>query len=274
MWIVAMWMGCAPKVQAPDLPDEPDFDALINQFETPTGTLDSDASERLKDWLLADGGVAFLGSSILLQNIIPELTAQLGGSFMGGGNLSDIPLTGDGWIRATLPCHNTMDIDAAFLQVHARYTEVGINPNMWGNATQCNWAQWGITLDASLAMVLDLPLDFLDTSSSSDRVMLAWDGEGNVGDYGFDMTYVAKLQSDRVYTIWTDEAGTFVIDLPNLDAAFLEDLQDIASIEEALEDLQALSLGIDTAEGRWECMLIEARCVGRDGIIVDEVLSW
>ena len=55
----------------------------------------------------------FLGSSILLQNLIPNIIEQLSGSFTDGTNLAELPLEGDGWIRATLPCHTTKDIDEA-----------------------------------------------------------------------------------------------------------------------------------------------------------------
>ena len=46
-----------------------------------------------------------------------------GGSFTDGTNLAELPLEGDGWIRATLPCHTTKDIEEAFLQVHSVYRE-------------------------------------------------------------------------------------------------------------------------------------------------------
>lgn len=271
-WLL-IW-ACAPKINEPTIPEQPDFQALSEQLNEPSGIFTSEVSERLKDWLLQEGGVAFLGSSILLQNLIPNLVEQLSGSFTDGTSLSDLPLEGDGWIRATLPCHRTKDIEDAFVQVHSLYTEDGLSPNMWGQAQQCVWNQWGVSLDADLSLVLDLPLAFLDNAESRNTVLLGWDGQGSVGDWDFDMRYTAKLQEERVYTLWEDSSGSFVIDIPNLDAELLTDLQSMDSIESALEELQVLSLGIDTAEGRWECVLIEARCVGRDGGIVDEVLSW
>lgn len=267
-------LACAPKVNEPTIPEQPDFQALSDQLNDPSGVLTSDVAERLKDWLLEDGGVAFLGSSILLQNLIPSFVEQLSGSFTDGTTLSELPLDGDGWIRATLPCHTSKDIDAAFLQVHSLYTEEGLSPNMWGRAQQCSWNQWGIELDADLSLVLDLPLPFLDNKDPLNTVLLEWDGDGSVGNWDFDMRYIAKLQEERVYTLWEDTSGSFVIDIPNLDAEFLTDLQSVDSIEGALEQVQMLSLGIDTVEGRWECVLVDFRCVGRDGAIVDEVLSW
>ena len=274
MNLLLLTLSCAPQVNEPSLPEQPDFQELWEQLNEPSGILTADVSERLKEWLLDEGGVAFLGSSILLQNLIPNIIEQLSGSFTDGTNLAELPLEGDGWIRATLPCHTTKDIDEAFLQVHSLYTENGLSPNMWGEARQCTWEQWGIELNAELSMVLDLPLSFLDNSDVDDTVLLGWDGQGSVGEWGFDMRYTAKLQEERVYTLWSDTSGSFVIDIPNLDVELLTDLQSMDSIESALDELQILSLGVDTVEGRWECVLVEARCVGRDGLIVDEVLTW
>ena len=74
-------------------------------------------------------------------------------------------------------------------------------------------------LNAELSMVLG-PLSFLDNSDVNIAVLLGWDGQGSVGEWGFDMRYTAKLQEERVYTLWSDTSRSKrfqnkVFDIPN-----------------------------------------------------------
>jgi hypothetical protein len=265
-------LGCAPSADPEEPPIPPNIIERAEVFFQPTGTLTENNLDDINEWLLTDGGMALLGSNVVLNYVLPStlgsLNEGLGVDQNGNEEITfeDLAIEGDGWLRLTQPCGAEENKN---IVLSTLFSTNGFDPRFFGSANQCEFPDYDLQFGGELSFLLPLEIPFVDTTiwSGEDGAWMFFDGNMDVYGYELSSKFDVMLDSElRSKILWKKNNKTFVVTIPdfqNIDIDF-----ENFNIED-LEEIKKVGIEIATEEGIWNCIFLERICEGPNNQSID-----
>lgn len=153
-WCVAATLGalCACTAPAFEKPQPPDMRALLQRYESPTGSFDPDDAEVLA------AAVTLFGQVVGDTDVVARVTDFLGAVVEPitaiqprepeepdtGSEPFELSLRADGYLVATRICPgwtlpSVVDADNGLARVTVTFSEAGLDPVVWGTLEDCRY---------------------------------------------------------------------------------------------------------------------------------------
>ena len=264
-------VGCR-NAEPPEAPEAPAMERVALSFEDPRGRLDEEGATALGRWLLGgEGFSSFFAATFLGELILPiwlqganEGGAELSGDERDGSEANTgesleeapppRPLSGEGWMRLTLPCADPPAAGA--LRFQALFSLEGISPILWGSAEGCSWPD-ALSLSGDIAFFLPrqgAPFELVSWSGPA-KIWLDFSGALTWSGGSLAGAIAASFDDETTQLLWEEGTRRFTLSIPRLT---LEELADPATLAQ-------LPIEVLTEEGVWRCILEESSCTGPDG---------
>ena len=271
--------GCFSPKDTPPPPKPPQMQSIAKSFENPQGKLTADVALELSNWLFEEGGIILISAGILLDQVLPSLVSTISSdssSDMMNADESDeptssedvsLPFNGKGWLKLTLPCTDDFSEDAPAspdeqISIKAIFSAAGLQPTLWGEASQCNWSNSGLTVSGTIAFFLPTygppfaPIEWSGPNAvwlTVDGDLTLDDGESTQSLSGSNQMMFSESESQ---ILWTHTNVEFVIVIPRID---ITEGFDLSTLSE-LSDIKVI-----TGEGTWQCSFDELQCTNPEG---------
>jgi len=275
MLISFFFLSCAPKIETEAAPTPPNIIEIAEEFSTPKGVLSSNALLEINDWIVGEGGIALIGATLLFQHLLPLAFGELEKGLQDDSEeneaendnpLTELPLEGDGWLRLTLPCSH-QDISVSNIIFQSLFSTDGLDPRLWGSATECSFEEVNFNINADIAFLLPFHSPMINSSvwAGEEGQWLSFSGEFAFSDYLLNTDFTVMMDPENLIRIlWKKEDLRFVITAPLL----TED--GLAIAMDNVEEIQELGITIHTEEGEWNCSFLQKSCDGPS----NHLISW
>jgi hypothetical protein len=206
----------------------------------------------LIDWAISSGGIGAAVGLTIGEVLLSQWLAPLS-SMEGQGESEMIPtlegLQIDGWAQLTLPCTR------GELSFSLLLSEAGIEPVMWGEMSQCEYPELGLTMDGSITLFMPRFSGIFSAGGWADNepngIWLWLEGTMAIDDFSAEVDTALEISASegRAKTLYEDNETRFVISLEGLD-----DLEEIES------SLATLTLLVETGAASFRCNVESRGC--------------
>lgn len=241
------------------IPDAPDMDALVQAYDQPSADFDPAEADEVRaalavlDAVLERTGIASYFFDVL-ENVVGETESTAGGA--SEGEAADLTLEADGYLRIKRICNGWVAPavpDAAAngqLDLTTTFTELGLDPVIWGNAMQCRYLAGQTRLE--LRQIPDSAYGLsvhwgegVDLQSLVERrLVFALNLIGVVGEEELDLKFDFRTLTGRAveYRIEQD-GGSFIASVTRANTVLLRAANGTFECEQGLACLQLATEG-------------------------------
>lgn len=246
-------LGCA--ADPPTKPKAPDMTELDTAYRGPTGLFDAETAIAVQE--LVEAKVKALADLIIVQARVEEMLMAIGEDVSVAPPTRTVTVEGDGFARVTRICsgHGTpappIDKDAnGFLELSAGFTEGGIDPVVFGGATDCLEQVADTPLTITGSVNVHIGKNFQLDAQMDTPVLFQLDVEMMIGDRpvfgsGFDFRVCHATDSEC-------EAGHVELLLHLFDDTSLVFYFQAATGTGGFRD----------SSGLWTCDFLAGECIG------------
>ena len=158
----------------------------------------------------------------------------------------------EGWARLTLPCPGGGE-----LTFNVLLDQMGIFPVVWGTLEACHYPDLSLSVSGALTLFMpnfaELPLFSRGTWGEDEANGMWFEVKGTLklGNIEGQSDQILMIDTDQqiVRTLWETNDHRLILSIPDLDWS-----------NTTLDDLEVLSVTIDTETSRYHCQLSEVTC--------------
>lgn len=250
--LVTVCGACQEKIDIPPAPIAPPIEDKARTFNQATGTLNTDDLELIGDWINSSGGLGTISLMLISDFLLLDWLGNLSQNEMNDDPqlLEEINL--EGWARLTLPCPG-----GGGLVFNLLLDQMGIFPVIWGTLESCHYPELSLMISGELTLFLPTFADFPIFSrgdwgeDEANGMWLELKGSLSLGEVEGQTDQILMVDGDTqmIRTLWEDDHKRFILSMSDIDWSHT-----------TLDDLESLSLILETEDTIYRCQVSDSTC--------------